>query len=108
LRDAPEFRNVRLAERADDDFAHLTARLLTFATWRLALFAALRDDRDPMLAAIAAKGVKELTYHREYAAGWVVRLGDGTPESHDRMSAAMTAVWPLIDELFRPHAIERR
>jgi ring-1,2-phenylacetyl-CoA epoxidase subunit PaaC len=99
-RDAPEFRNVRLAERADDDFAHLVARLLAFATWRLALFGSLTGAPDPVLAAIAAKGVKELAYHREYAAGWVVRLGDGTPESHARMQAAVDALWPLLGELF--------
>src|SRR4051794_9516106 len=100
-RDAAEFRNVRLAERGDDDFAHMMARLLAFATWRLALFGALTGAPDPVLAAIAAKGAKELAYHREYAAGWVVRLGDGTPESHARMQAAVDALWPLLGELFR-------
>ncbi|RZU54547.1 ring-1,2-phenylacetyl-CoA epoxidase subunit PaaC [Krasilnikovia cinnamomea] len=105
-RGAPEFRNVCLAERADDDFAHLVARLLVFATWRLALFDRLAATRDPMLAAIAAKGVKELTYHREWAAQWVVRLGDGTALSHERMRAAADAVAPLTGELFRPHPVE--
>ena len=108
LREPREFRHVPLAERADADFAHLTARLLVFATWRLALFDRLAASRDPMLAAIAAKGVKELTYHREYAAQWVVRLGDGTDLSHERMRAAMAAVGPLIGELLDPHEIERR
>ena len=108
LRDAGEFRNVRLAERADDDFAQLVARLLVFATWRLALLDRLASSRDPVLAAIGAKGVKELTYHREYAAGWAVRLGDGTELSAARMRAAMTAVWPLTAELFHPHDIELR
>ncbi|AEV83804.1 phenylacetate-CoA oxygenase subunit PaaI [Actinoplanes sp. SE50] len=107
-RDPHEFRNVRLAERADGDFAQLTARLLVFATWRLALFDRLAASRDPMLAAIAAKGVKELTYHRDYAAQWVVRLGDGTPLSHDRMTAAMTGVLSAAGELFRPHEVEAR
>jgi ring-1,2-phenylacetyl-CoA epoxidase subunit PaaC len=108
LRDAPDFRNVRLAEHTDDDFAHLVARLLIFATWRLALFDRLATTRDPVLAAIAAKGVKELTYHREYAAGWVVRLGDGTELSHTRMQAGLSAVWPLTAELFVPHEVEQR
>jgi ring-1,2-phenylacetyl-CoA epoxidase subunit PaaC len=101
-RDAAEFRNVLLAERADADFAQLVVRLLVFASWRLALFDRLSAAPDPVLAAIAAKGVKELTYHREYAAGWVVRLGDGTEESHRRAQDAVDAVWPLIGELFRP------
>ncbi|GGL15662.1 1,2-phenylacetyl-CoA epoxidase subunit PaaC [Mangrovihabitans endophyticus] len=107
-RDAADFRHVRLAERADADFAHLVARLLVFVTWRLAVLDGLRGSRDPVLAAIAAKGVKELTYHREYAAQWVVRLGDGTAESHRRMRAAMHAVWPAIGELFRPHPVPDR
>lgn len=108
LRDAAQFRNVRLVERADADFAHLVARLLVFATWRLALLDRLSGTRDPVLAAIGEKGVKEVTYHREYAAQWVVRLGDGTAESHRRMQEALDAVWPLVDELFRPHEGELR
>ncbi len=101
-----EFRNVRLVERADADFAELVARLLIFSTWRLALFGELTGSRDPVLAAIAAKGVKELTYHRDYAAQWVVRLGDGTELSHDRMQAALNIYGPMLDELFTPHSIE--
>jgi ring-1,2-phenylacetyl-CoA epoxidase subunit PaaC len=107
LREPAEFRNVRLVEPADPDFAHLIVRLLVFATWRLALLDRLTASRDPILAAIAAKGVKEVTYHREYAAQWVVRLGDGTAESHRRMAAAVAAVWPQIAELYRTHPIER-
>jgi ring-1,2-phenylacetyl-CoA epoxidase subunit PaaC len=108
LREATDFRNVRLVERADADFAHLVARLLVFATWRLAVLDRLTGSGDPVLAAIGEKGVKEVTYHRDYAAQWVVRLGDGTALSHDRMQAAVDAVTPLIDELFRPHPIELR
>ena len=55
-----------------------------------------------MLAAIAAKGVNELAYHRDYAAQWVIRLGDGTPLSHAKMQAALDALWPLAGELFQP------
>jgi ring-1,2-phenylacetyl-CoA epoxidase subunit PaaC len=99
-----EFRNVRLAEHADRDFAELVVRLLLFSTWRLALFASLTSAPDPVLAAIAAKGVNELAYHRDYAAGWVVRLGDGTPLSHAKTQAALDALWPLAGELFRPDA----
>jgi ring-1,2-phenylacetyl-CoA epoxidase subunit PaaC len=98
-----EFRNVRLVEPLDRDFAELVGRLLVFASWRLALFERLVHLADPVLAAIGAKGVKELTYHRDYAAQWVVRLGDGTELSKQRMQAALTALWPYVDELFRPH-----
>jgi ring-1,2-phenylacetyl-CoA epoxidase subunit PaaC len=103
FRDESEFRNVRLVERADEDFAQLVGRLLLFATWRLELFQLLRDAPDPVLAAIAAKAVNELAYHRDYAAQWVVRLGDGTELSHRRMQDALDATWPLVAELFEPH-----
>ena len=108
LRDAGEFRNVRLAERGDADFGHLVARLLVFSCWRLPLLDRLTASRDPVLAAIGAKGVKEVTYHREYAAQWVVRLGDGTDLSHRRMRAAIDAVWPAVGELFETHEVEAR
>jgi ring-1,2-phenylacetyl-CoA epoxidase subunit PaaC len=104
FRTEQQFRNVRLVERLDEDFAELVARLLVFSTWRLALFEKLGGSRDHVLAAIATKGVKELTYHRDYAAQWVVRLGDGTDLSRARMQAALIAVWPLLDELFQPAA----
>ncbi len=97
-----DFRNIRLAEHEDRDFAELVGRLLIFSAWRLALFEELSAAPDPVLAAIAAKGVKELTYHRDYAAQWVVRLGDGTALSHKRMQDALTALWPLVGELSRP------
>ncbi len=103
-----EFRNVRLVEGLDADFAELTGRLLVFSAWRLALFGQLAGSRDPVLAAIAAKGVKELTYHRDYAAQWVIRLGDGTQLSHDKMQAALGVIWPLVDELFRADAVVAR
>jgi ring-1,2-phenylacetyl-CoA epoxidase subunit PaaC len=106
FRNEVQFRNVRLVERLDHDFAELVGRLFVFATWRLALFEALASCADPVLAAIAGKGVKELTYHRDYAAQWVVRLGDGTDLSKQRMQAALVAIWPLVDELFRPSPVD--
>jgi ring-1,2-phenylacetyl-CoA epoxidase subunit PaaC len=123
FREEKEFRNVRLAEHADRDFAELVVRLLMFSTWRLALFESLTGLEsspgtgspgtgspgavpsgagDPVLTAIAAKGVNELAYHRDYAASWVVRLGDGTPLSHAKAQAALDTLWPLMGELFRP------
>ena len=102
FRSEHEFRNVRLAEHADRDFAELVVRLLLFSTWRLAIFYSLTSAPDPVLAAIAAKGVNELAYHRDYAASWVVRLGDGTPLSHAKTQAALDALWPMAGELLRP------
>jgi ring-1,2-phenylacetyl-CoA epoxidase subunit PaaC len=107
LRESRQFRNVRLVERHDDDFAELVARLLVFATWRLALFTKLSASGDPVLAAIAAKGAKELAYHRDYAGQWVVRLGDGTGESHARMQRALDTLWPLVGELFVITGVEQ-
>ena len=106
LRDAPEYRNVRLVELPNGDFAFSMARLLVFSTWRLALSQRLMTSADPVLAAIAAKGVKEVTYHRDYAAQWVVRLGDGTELSHERMQAGLDAIWPYVGELFASHPSE--
>ncbi|MFD4605877.1 1,2-phenylacetyl-CoA epoxidase subunit PaaC [Streptomyces sp. NPDC058464] len=100
FRDAADFRNVRLVELPNGDFAFSVLRLLVFASWRLAHFTELAAAPDPVLAAIAAKGVKELTYHRQYAAEWVVRLGDGTEESHARMLTALEAQAPYWEELF--------
>lgn len=101
-----DFRNVRLVELGNGDFAASMVRLFVFATFRLAVFTRLRDSRDPVLAAVAAKGVKELNYHRDYAARWVVTLGCGTAESRRRVTTALTRVWPYVDELFRPTAGE--
>jgi ring-1,2-phenylacetyl-CoA epoxidase subunit PaaC len=100
FRDAADFRNVRLAELPGGDFAFCVARMLVLSSWRLAHFQELAGTPDPVLAAVAAKGVKELTYHRQYAAEWVVRLGDGTDESHRRMRAGLEHVMPYTDELF--------
>jgi ring-1,2-phenylacetyl-CoA epoxidase subunit PaaC len=107
-REQHEFRNVRLVERPDTDFAEMVTRLLVFATFRLAVLQRLRSSRDPVLAAIAAKAVPEVTYHRDYAAGWVIRLGDGTDVSHERATAALDAVWPFVDEMFVCTDVERR
>jgi ring-1,2-phenylacetyl-CoA epoxidase subunit PaaC len=109
LRAEAEFRNVALAELPDGlDFGRTIARLLVFSTWRLALLHRLLGSRDPVVAAVAGKGVKELTYHRDYAARWALRLGDGTAESHRRAQAALDAVWPHVGELFRTSDVERR
>ncbi len=109
LRTEAEFRNVALAEIGDDlDFARAVARQLVFSTWRLALLSRLVTSRDPVLAAVAGKGVKEVAYHRDHAAQWTVRLGDGTDVSHARMQAALDAVWPYVEELFRTSEVEAR
>ncbi|NWJ69252.1 phenylacetate-CoA oxygenase subunit PaaC [Pseudonocardia sp. ICBG1122] len=108
-REVSEFRCVGLVEPSDElDFARAIARLLVFSTWRLALLHRLTDSADPVVAAVAAKGVKEVTYHRDHAARWTLRLGDGTPESRRRMQDALEWVWPHLGELFRTTGTERR
>ncbi|MEV5355328.1 1,2-phenylacetyl-CoA epoxidase subunit PaaC [Streptomyces sp. NPDC086081] len=105
FRDAADFRNVRLTELPNGDFAFSVVRLLVFSSWRLAHFERLTAHRDPVLAAIAAKGVKELAYHRQYAAEWAVRLGDGTEESHRRMRKAQEQIAPYLGELFTAYDV---
>jgi ring-1,2-phenylacetyl-CoA epoxidase subunit PaaC len=100
LRDEREFRNVHLVEIDNGDFAVTMARQLVFSAYQLELYTALRRSTDATLAALAAKAVKEVAYHRDHATQWVLRLGDGTTESHERMQAGLERVWPYVDELF--------
>ena len=102
FRDEREFRNVWLVERDQSDFGVAMARLLIFAAWQSELYAALLASTDATLAAVAGKAVKEVAYHVDHAAHWVVRLGDGTEESHLRMQRALNAEWPYVEELFGP------
>lgn len=108
FRDEPQFCNVRLVEGVNGDFATSIVRLLVFATFRLALLARLCASADPVLAAVAAKGVKELTYHRDYAARWLITLACGTAESRRRTEAALPTVWAHAAELFSTHPVETR
>ncbi|GAA0248908.1 1,2-phenylacetyl-CoA epoxidase subunit PaaC [Cryptosporangium japonicum] len=107
FRDAGQFRNVRLAEVPNGDFAHVVVRLLLFSTARLATLDALRASVDTVLAAVAAKGVKELTYHRDWAGRWFVTLAQGTEESRRRLLGALDSSWPLRAELVTAHPVER-
>ena len=106
FRDHDEFRNVRLVEAENGDFAVTIARLLAFSTVRLAVLERLVGSKDPVLTAIAAKGVKEVTYHRDYAGRWFLTLAQGTEESRERLLKALDLVWLSYDELFRTHPVE--
>jgi ring-1,2-phenylacetyl-CoA epoxidase subunit PaaC len=108
FRDADEFRSTALVEAPNGDFAQTMVRLLTASAVRLAVFSRLRESLDPVLAAIATKGVNELAYHRDHAARWVLRLGDGTEESHRRAQAGAEAVWPLLADVFTATDVEQR
>jgi len=99
-RDVLDFRNCLLVEQPNGDFARTIVRQLLYSTWQHMLFQQLADSPDPFLAAIAAKAVKEVAYHRELASEWSVRLGDGTDESASRMREALDWCWRFIPELF--------
>ncbi|RZU31922.1 1,2-phenylacetyl-CoA epoxidase subunit PaaC [Blastococcus saxobsidens] len=108
FRDPDEFRCTALVAAPNGDFGRTMVRLLVATTLRLAVLTRLRASRDPVLAALAAKGAHELTYHRDYAARWVLRLGDGTAESSRRAQAGVDDVWPLLADVFSPTDVERR
>jgi ring-1,2-phenylacetyl-CoA epoxidase subunit PaaC len=105
-RDVLQFRNCLLVEQPNGDFAQTMARQFLFSTYQHAMFAALARSTEPRLAEIAAKAVKEVRYHAELAAEWVIRLGDGTPESHTRMADGLDWCWRFVDELFQMDAVE--
>jgi ring-1,2-phenylacetyl-CoA epoxidase subunit PaaC len=107
FRDAGEFRNLLLVEQPNGNYADTIARQYLFDQWHVLLLAELTTSRDARIAAIAAKAVKEVRYHVERSADWVIRLGDGTAESHSRMQDAMDALWMYTGEMFAVDAAER-
>ncbi|MEM9320577.1 MAG: 1,2-phenylacetyl-CoA epoxidase subunit PaaC [Pseudomonadota bacterium] len=100
-RDAMDFRNLLIVERPNGDFGHTLMRQFLFDCHHLATLRAL-SDAAPEIAEIAAKALKEVTYHQERSADLVLRLGDGSEESHRRMQAALDALWPYTGELRDP------
>jgi len=102
LRDAPQFRNLLLVEQPNGDFAVTIVRQFLYAAYVDPWWRAMTASRDPMLAAIAAKAEKETAYHLRHAAEWLIRLGDGTDESHRRAQAALDQLWPYVGEMFEP------
>jgi ring-1,2-phenylacetyl-CoA epoxidase subunit PaaC len=99
-RDVLEYRNCLLVEQPNGDFARTIARQLLFSTWQHLLFQRLTGSSNRFLAEVATKAVKEVAYHRELAAEWTVRLGDGTEESARRMADGLDWCWRFIPELF--------
>lgn len=99
-RDAPQFLNPLLVERPNGDYAHTMVRQFFYDVWHYYLLQALGKSGDERVAAIAAKGIKEVAYHVRRSSDLVVRLGDGTDESHARMQAAVDELWRYTGELF--------
>lgn len=106
LRDAPEFRNILLVEQPKGDFAHTIVRQFLYSAFMHPFWRALARSRDATLAAIAAKAEKEAAYHLRHASEWLIRLGDGTAESHRRAQAALDELWPYAGEMFESDAID--
>jgi ring-1,2-phenylacetyl-CoA epoxidase subunit PaaC len=107
-RDVLDFSNCLLVEQPNGDFAQTIARQFLFSTFQELHLRALATSKDERLAAIAAKAVKEVAYHRQLASDWVTRLGDGTDESRARMERGLDWMWRFVDELFEMDALETK
>jgi ring-1,2-phenylacetyl-CoA epoxidase subunit PaaC len=105
-RDAGAFRNLLLVERPNGDFGQTLMRQFLFDAWHLPMLRALAGSTEPRVAAIAAKAEREVAYHLERSADLVIRLGDGTVDSHARMQAALEALWPYAGEAFAGDAVD--
>ena len=106
LRDSGEFRNLLLLEQPNGNYADTMARQFYFDAWHRLLLVELTRSCDARIAEIAAKALKEVTYHAERSADWVIRLGDGTDESHAKMQAAIDDLWMYTGEMFDPDETE--
>ncbi|HTS55011.1 MAG TPA: 1,2-phenylacetyl-CoA epoxidase subunit PaaC [Burkholderiales bacterium] len=106
LRAELQYRNLTLVELPNADFARTVTRNFLFSAFQRELWQALTGSRDGELAAIAEKSLKETRYHLRHSADWVVRLGDGTGESHARMQSALDYLWPYTAELFSQDAVD--
>ncbi len=107
LRAESEFLNLTLVEQPNGDFGDTVARQFLFDAWQIGLYEVLSKSSDAALAAIAGKGIRETAYHLRYSGGWLIRLGDGTPESHDRIERSLASLWPLTNELFDDDEVDR-
>ena len=107
LRDVLDFRNVLLVEQPNGDFGQTVMRQFLYGTYASALYERLSGSADNELAGIAQKAVKEMAYHARHSGEWVVRLGDGTEESHGRVQAGLDFLWPYAHELFSADDIDR-
>ncbi len=101
-RDANEFRNFILVEQTNGDWAKTILRQFYFSSYQLLLFTQLLNSKDTDIRAISEKSIKETKYHIKWSSEWVLRLGDGTEESHDRMLRALEILNPWIAEMFIP------
>ncbi|HEX9229644.1 MAG TPA: 1,2-phenylacetyl-CoA epoxidase subunit PaaC [Arthrobacter sp.] len=103
-----EFRSAAIVEQPNGDFAVTIARQFVVSYYQFELYRRLTQSTDATLAGIAAKAVKEVDYHRDHSAQWVLRLALGTDESRERMIHAFKVIWPYVDELFRDDELTAR
>lgn len=106
LRDVTEFKNCLLVETPDGDWGQTLLRQFIFSNYQYFLYSQLLKSNDAQIAAIAEKSIKETTYHLRWSSEWIIRLGDGTEESHERMLNAIDELWPFTGELFLPASYE--
>jgi ring-1,2-phenylacetyl-CoA epoxidase subunit PaaC len=107
LREHGEYLNAILVEQPNGDFGQTIVRQVLIDAFQLELYERMATSTDERLAAIAAKSVKEIRYHLRYSSGWLVRLGDGTGDSHARVQSALEALWPYTVELFAEDELDR-
>ena len=107
MRDAPEFLNVQLVERENGDFAQTMARQLFYSAFAVPHFKGLTASNNAEIAGVAAKAAKECAYHLRHASEWVIRLGDGTAESRQRMQAGIDELWMYTGEIFEHDEVDR-
>ncbi|HDC4639280.1 TPA: phenylacetate-CoA oxygenase subunit PaaC [Enterobacter cloacae] len=105
-RDERQFHNLLLAEQPNGNFADTIARQYLMDAWNVALYERLIHSSDSQLAAIAAKAIKEARYHLRFSRGWLVRLGDGTEISSQKMQQAIDNLWRFTAELFEADDVE--
>jgi ring-1,2-phenylacetyl-CoA epoxidase subunit PaaC len=103
-----EFRSVQLFEQPNGDFAVTIARQFIVSYYQFELYRRLTESTDATLAAIAAKAVKEVDYHRDHSAQWILRLAGGTEESRKRMIHGLRLMWPYVNELFQDDDLTQR
>lgn len=106
LRDAGEFRNLLITELPNGDWGKTILKIFFFSGWQFFCYQRLMNSADSQLAAIAEKSIKEVTYHVRWSSEWVIRLGDGTEESHQRMEKALEELWPYTGEMFETTGYE--
>jgi ring-1,2-phenylacetyl-CoA epoxidase subunit PaaC len=106
LRDAHEFRNLLLVEQPNGNYAHTLVRQFYFDTWHYFQVGALVQSADPRIGQVAEKALKEITYHLRRSGDLLVRLGDGTPLSHQYMQAAADELWMFTGEAFQYDAVD--